>query len=276
MFREGEYAEVIENTRRRPTSFCGIETLVLAYARLGRRDEALQMLEACSRSIDEFHRIGLSMSVLSNGLVPAVEETAPLVALGEPFMEQAETRDEYSRFVFLCYKGLYYLHKGAHQLAEAIFVALIGDPSFSARSRMFSRTRCYLAELYRRLGRRDDALQWVNAAAATHRAEHLHGDSAIHSLPLLAKLTPDADETARLLGEAEAILRVQRNDLGLAYILCLRARRLRDASHRQEIERLLRTIPALTNCSVARRIVSEWDSWIGADLGIEPVDYWGL
>jgi tetratricopeptide (TPR) repeat protein len=250
--------------------------MVLSYARLGRRQEALELLEAFSGFMDEFHRIALSMSILSNGLVPAVAETAPLVARGDAFMAHPETLDEYSRLVFLGYKALHLQHTGDHAQAEAVFQSLLADPSFTMRPRMSSRTRCYLAELYRLQGRRAEALDLAHAAATTHRAENLRGDSAAHSLPLLARLTPDRDEAARHLDRAQSILTLQRNPLALAHVLCLRARRLQDPAAREEFTHLHRTVPALTDCLVARRIVRDWDAWIATPTSAEPTDYWGL
>jgi tetratricopeptide (TPR) repeat protein len=276
LFRDGAYADVLENARHEPTSFSGIETMVLSHARLGRRQEALELLEAFSRFMDEFHRIALSMSILSNGLVPAVAQTAPLVARGDAFMEYPEALDEYSRLVFLSYKALHLMHRGDHAQAEAGFQSLLADPSFTMRPRMSSRTRCYLAELYRLQGRRAEALDLAHTAATTHRAENLRGDSAAHSLPLLARLTRERDEATHHLDRAQSILTLQRNPLALAHVLCLRARRLPDSTPREEFARLHRTVPALTDCPVARRIAGEWDTWIAPPAGVEPVDYWGL
>ena len=141
---------------------------------------------------------------------------------------------------------------------------------------MCSRNRCYLAELYRRLGRQDEVLELVKTAERTHRAENLPGVMAMHTLPMLAKLTPDAEEARVLLDCAEATHRLRRNDLGLVHVLCLRARRLRTARDRERIELFQRSIPMLSRCEIARRIATDFEAWITPEPGAGPVDYWGL
>ena len=274
-FREGRYLELIEQIS--PHSGFSHDDTVLSYARLGRRDEALALLQSQPADEDDFRRLALLMWIHCNGFAPDVEAIEPLITEGDRLMETEQGRDdEYSRFVFLCHKALFFMHRGLDSLAEPLFTTLLGDPVNVFRSRMFARTQCHLAELHRKLGRRDAALELVAAASLTHRAERLVGDSAAHSLPMLAKLATDATLAGGFLDRAEATHRLQRNDLGLAHILCLRARRQRNSLHRAVIERLILTVPVLTRCKVARRIVSEWDLWIAPDADDERIDYWGL
>jgi hypothetical protein len=93
---------------------------------------------------------------------------------------------------------------------------------------------------------------------------------------MLAKLTADDEEASALLEHAEATHRSQRNHLGLAQVLCIRARRLRTFRARDEIEALRRAVPVLANCEVTRRVIKEFAAWIAPDPGDAPIDYWGL
>ena len=277
LFRVGHYAEMLEHNHDPHTSDVNPESAVLAYARIGRRDEAVAFLASLPPHTCTCHHTALMMSILSNGLVPAVREMEPIVSLGERLIvEEPERWNEYSRFVFLSYKALFFMHKGLHQLAEPLFVSLIGDASNAMRSRMCSRNRCYLAELYRRMDRPDEAKALVRTAERAHRAENLEGDLAMHTLPMLAKLTSDDEEARLLLEYAEGIHTMLRNDLGLAHILCIRARRFRQPQHRERIAALRRTVPVLAKCETARRITQEFDSWIAPEPGDSPMDYWGL
>jgi len=277
LFRAGRYADVLDLHDSPQGSRADPETRVLSYARIGRHDEALALIASEPASSFQGHPLAISIWVWSSGVVPAVDQIAPLVAEAERLIEEEPRAwDEYSRFVFLTYKALFLLHKGLYQLAEPLFRALLSDQANSMRSRLCSRNRCHLAELYRRLGRPHDALELAWEAEGTHRLQNLPGDMAVHSLPMLAKLTPDAAEAASILGAAESTLRAQRNGLGLAHILCLRARKLGDSRDKEEIEMLQRTVPALRRCAVARRIVREWPAWTTPETGVEPMDYWGL
>ena len=278
LFRVGRYTEVLEHVARRPPpnrSPNMLENLVMSFARLGRRSEALGAIETQREQIERFLRIGLQMSVLSNGFIPALTELNPLIAAGDRLLEESNERDDYSYFIFHLYKAYYLLHTGHLGEAEALFVALLGDESNRSRKRMYSRTQCNYGELLRRLGRKADALQAVEAAYRTHQREGLSGDLADHSLPMLAKLTSDLATARRFLDEAEATARLHRNHLGLARILCLRGRRLRTDRNGDEVAILQRTVPALSRCKVARRIVARWDDWTNSQD--EPIeDYWGL
>jgi len=277
LFRSGRYADVLQRAPESPhRSASEIECIALSYGRLGRHPEALEILGAQRQQFGEFHFVALSMSVLSNGFVPDVGQLAPLVAAGDQLLGQAESGNAYSRFIFLLYKGLFFMQRGSYPLAEALFMALLADPSNAGRTRMLARTRCYLAELHRRLGRREAALQMAGDASRTHHAEPLTGDLADHSLPMLAKLSPDDVEADELFEEAEEMQRAHGNHLGVARILCLRARRLKSPHDRQEIELIQRTVPALAKCEVARKIVREWLAWIAPRPASEPMDYWGL
>ena len=277
LFRVGRYAEILEHGPGPLPVDLSAESAVLTYARLGRRDEAINLLDSLPPRSTECHPVALKMSVLSNGLVPAVQEMEPLIALGERLIEEEPGEwNVYSRFVFSSYKALHFLHKGVHQLAEPLFVSLVTDEANAMRFRMCSRNRCHFAELHRRFGRAEAAIALTKTAERTYRSERLTGDMASHSVPMQAKLTPDANEARLLLDFAAATHTVHRNDLGLAHTLCLRARRLGDTSGREQIAALQQTVPVLINCKVARRIVREFDAWIAPEPGDGPVDYWGL
>ena len=278
LFRAGYYSVVISNfpPASSALSVNTIECIVLSYARTGRVAESLQLLDVYRQQLEPFHLLSLTMSILSNGLVPDAAEMAPLVAEGGPMLEQSGESDSYARYIFLIYKGLFLLHKGRLPLAEEIFTALLNDGSCAYRPRMFSRTRCYSAELNRRYGRDAAALQLARAALETHRDLHLRGDAADHSLPMMGKLTANDEEAAEFLADAVDTQRQLRNHLGLARMLCIRARRLRFDGDRQEVELLHRTVPVLKECAVARKIVREWRSWVEPKPGSGPLDYWGL
>ena len=277
LFRVGRYAEIFAHGPELRGLEISPESAVLAYARLGRRDEALALLDSLAPHTTECHPVALRMSVLSNGLVPAVQEMEPLIPLAERLIEEEPgTWNDYSRFVFRSYKALCFLHKGLYQLAEPLFVSLVSDATNAMRVRLCSRNRCYLAELYRRLGRSEEATDLAKTAERTYRTERLPGDMATHWVPMQAKLTLNAEEARMLLDYAVTTHTAHRNSLGLAYTLCLRARRLQDASGRQEIAALQQTVPVLRTCEVARRIVREFEAWIAPEPGDNPVDYWGL
>lgn len=277
LFRVGDYASMLElgidPTARREAA----EDQVLARARLGRSDEALALLDALPPGDCLCHPVALRLSVLSNGLVPAVGEMEPLIALGDRLMEtEPEAWSDYSRFVFRAFKARCLQHQGRHQLAEPIFLNLLANESFSARSRMASRARCHLAELYRRLGRPQEAADLVHTAEINQRREHLSGDMATHSLPMQAKLTADTDTADLFLEAARTLHMAHRNNLGLAHVLSLRARRLRDSRDCDLIATLQRSVPVLVQCPVAQRIVNEWEAWLAPDASDAPMDYWGL
>ncbi len=277
LFRIGRYAEMLDPDFLPLAIGVSPESTVIAYARIGRRDEALALLESLPPRSTECHPVALKLSILSNGLVPAVEEMEPLITICERLIEEEpDAWNAYSRFVFRSYQALHFLHQGAYQLAEPLFVSLISDESHAMRSRLCSRNRCHLAELYRRLGRAGEAEALVKTAERTYCSENLPGDMAAHALPMLAKLTDDASKASSLLAYAAMTHRSHHNDLGLMHALCLRARRRQDPSDRERIMALQQAVPVLRTCEVARQIVDEWDSWLALPANDDPIDYWGL
>jgi tetratricopeptide (TPR) repeat protein len=278
LFRFGRYADVVSHFPFSSRSLASnFECISLSYARLGRLSEALEILQSQRSQLSDFHHLCLQMSVLSNGLVPNMEQLGPLVDAGEAMRERSDSTEDYSRFIYLLYKGLFLMHSGLHPLAEAVFTALLDDRGNAFRSRMYGRTKIYFSELQRQLGRPEAALRWASEAHLAYEEGHLIGDIADHSLPMLAKLSTDDSLVGQYFAEAETIERQHHNNLGLARILCLRARRLHFAGDKQEIEVLLLTIPALVKCKVARRILREWRNWIAPQKPAdEPMDYWGL
>jgi hypothetical protein len=84
------------------------------------------------------------------------------------------------------------------------------------------------------------------------------------------------DEAAEALKQAENLQRVLGNDIGLARVLCLKARRMKIGTDYNEVCDLQRRVTALQDCPVASRIVAEWDNWVGSASSKLPADYWGL
>jgi hypothetical protein len=276
LFREGRYAEMLDGF----DPFLGLneyaDDIVLGYARLGQPAVALAALHSMVGRVPELRHVALKIWIHCSGWVPAMDKVEVLLPQAARLMAGSDLSDDYSGFVILACKALFLMHRGLYAQSEEIFQEVLGEPANALRSRMYARTQCFLAELLRRLGRPNAAMELVEAAARTHRVENLMGDSATHSLPLLAKLTPDNAQAGSFLQQAETIHRMQRNNLGLAHALCIRARRFRDARHLCEVERLQRAVPVLTTCEVARRIVSDWPSWVTPGAASEPMDYWGL
>jgi len=279
LFRQGRYLETIKlDASRAGGHSCDPERLGLSYARLGMREETVGILATMHSQWDEFFHLAETLSCTSNfGLTPPVAELEPLVKRGDAMKPQllGEQADSYSRFIFLQYKALYLLHVEDYAAAAAIFERLLDEKDNRCRPRMYARTRCMYAELLRRRGNAPDALAMANAGLEIHQERGLEGDLADFSLPLLAKLEQEAG-SARFLNTAEAIQREFGNKLGLARVLCLRARLLRNDRDKPEIMRLLGTLPILLACPTALRIANNWDEWINPDLSFDPMNYWGL
>ncbi len=76
--------------------------------------------------------------------------------------------------------------------------------------------------------------------------------------------------------QAENLQRALGNDIGLARVLCLKARRLKIGTDYTEVYDLQRRVTALQDCPVASRVVAEWDIWVTSADRKSPTDYWGL
>jgi proteasome accessory factor A len=274
LFREGRYAELLALFP--PGGPVLTEDAVLSCARLGHRRMALSLLDTIHPEGDP-RRLVLRIWIHTTGLTPDVDALTPLFEAGDALIEEMpDFERDYIRFVYLFCKALYLMESAHLADAKPILTSLVGNPANIMRSRMLSRTLCHLGELHRRQGRTARALEFVHRAEQTHRQEGLLGDLAMHSLPMLAKMVETDSEAFEILRRAETIHRQQRNNLGIAHTLCIRARRLRSPELREEIERLFAGVEVLTTCKTARRILNDWDTWLARPSGDEPVDYWGL
>jgi hypothetical protein len=252
------------------------ETLCLAYARLGMKPETLQARTSLARfATHRFHELAVFISAFNNlGLSPPLRDLLPLILAGENMLPQS-AGDEYFLFAFNQYKARVLSLQSNLDQAEWMFRIILALPANQYRTRMLARTRCFHAETLRLMGHHAEAARALALATERHQTENMVGDLADHSLPMRAKLGTDK-EAAEALKQAESLQRTLGNDIGLARVLCLKARRLKSGTDYHEVCELQRRVTALQDCPVATRVVAEWDNRITSADRQSPADYWGV
>ena len=282
LFRVGKYHETIKALAGTELADFGsnawdvAETLCLSYARLGMKPETLQAKSSLARlATHRFHELAIFLSAANNlGLSPPLRDMLPVIRAGEGMLPQS-AGDDYFLFAFNQYKARVLSLHGNLDQAEWMFRTILALPENQYRTRMMARTRCFHAETLRLMCRHEEAARELTLATERHQTENMVGDLADHSLPIRAKLGTD-DEAAEALKQAENLQRVLGNDIGLARVLCLKARRMKIGTDYNEVCDLQRRVTALQDCPVASRIVAEWDNWVGSASSKLPADYWGL
>ncbi len=281
-FRQGRYHDVLkqllddDGQLRVPESQANAEMLLLSCGRLGMVAETESALDLHTRlSPDPFYAAGISVSAVNNlGLCPPVDKTMQYILLAERALNDC-TPDSYPLYSLNQYKARLYTQLSRVDEAIFIFDNILSSPDNCSRTRMTARTCCFYSEALRRAGRVDRARELLASAIDRHLREDMMGDLADHSLPMQAKLVDDM-EAAECLRRAEILQRRLKNKLGLARVLCLKARRLKIASDLDEIRALSAELPALQTCALAKRIVTNWFDWVNGGRGNGPIDYCGL
>jgi tetratricopeptide (TPR) repeat protein len=183
---------------------------------------------------------------------------------------------DYLRFIMEQNRACYFNAAGRYRDAEILCRKLLDLVHHHQRSRMMARTRCYLAQALFSQGKTAEAHDEIEMAGSIQVNERLYGDLATYSYPLQARLTEDDSAASNKFRRAVVILRKQVNPLGLARVLTVKARRLKTDEDKWEITQLIRTCDALKDCTLARRIVSNWEEW---KEGLGPAngnDYGGM
>jgi len=282
LLRSGNCQEVLQRVTGRcpapsgPDAWENAEIVCLAYARLGMKPEAtLAMVELERLAEHRFQAVAISMSARSNlGLSVPISDMLPLIQRGESDLQGFEG-DDYFVFVFQQYKARVLSVQGDLIEAERMFREMLTLPENQMRTRMVARARCFHAETLRLLGRAEEASAALMPAIDRHTTERMLGDLADHSLPMKAKLGT-SEEGTEALTLAEGIQRLLGNMLGLARVLCLKARRLKIRTDFAEICSLQREVTALQGCPLAKRVIDGWEEWVGGGDAGCPDDYWGL
>ncbi len=181
-------------------------------------------------------------------------------------------------------------HYGYHLLAEdrlqqarrVLERVTEGALPEALESSVWCRALATLGEVHRRLGNSASALHLVERAAGEQGGSGLRGDLADFSLMYLAKLQPQRTMALTMLEQAESMQVRNRNRLGEARTILLKARLAEpDAETTALRERVLRLkdgVPALGRCRLLAKVLSRWDAWVeDKDLPDESGDvFWGV
>jgi hypothetical protein len=173
-------------------------------------------------------------------------------------------------------------HLGAYALSRGwldTVDALIGDARRSTTLWRRVRIHCILADMHRRKGRLLKAREYLASA----RQDLTDNDvlAAEQTLPIQAKLEPDAHRRAILLDTAARRLLQARHYMALARVILLRARNCGGGeiarNLRKQFSRCRRATEVLASCPLAIRISMNWPEWTQSFEADETGDaYWGV
>lgn len=171
-------------------------------------------------------------------------------------------------------RGWALLHHGRVEEAIRVLEASVRMLRRESRPRMLARSHCLLAEALRRSGDVPAALRELLPPARTYRNEGMAGDVVDHYIPVFAKLAdPVLAEAA--LRCAEAANRRRAHPLGLARVLCLRARITRAPELLTRLLPLSRRLEVLRECTLLQYIIAHWSAWAAGERP-EEGGFWGL
>jgi len=139
------------------------------------------------------------------------------------------------------------------------------------------RIRYALLEVYRRLGRVEDARAMVEALRGSEQMA-FPGYRGEYLLPAEAKLSSDPVRRQQLLRLALKLQTRAGARLGLVRVALLRVRDSRDSPRsrydRQHITALAEGVSSLTRCQRFGHVMTNWDAWTMDPAPDETGDYW--
>jgi len=290
LFRRGNYEAVIRVLR--PIFEAGdshrkrdlYSDLLLSCARSGRKEEVLATLAAHGDTLFSgpwSEAVFRLFCTVNFGLCAPVADMEGLLQTCGRLSAVSDgsfiASGSYEAFIIEQNQCVVLARRGDLTGAERLCRELLQADGNKLRTRMMARTRCHLANALYLQGRIEEANGVLRYAIGAHAGERMWWDLAEHSLPLLAKISPNPEGIREALAQAEDLHRQQRNPLGLAKILCLKARRLKEPAGFDEVRRLCSETSALRDCPVAAKVVSGWGEWTqGPSAENGPDDYWGL
>ena len=215
------------------------------------------------------------------GLCPPLHEMEPQIKTCDRLLEEESASAPfdvgYDNFVLNQNRVVALTQRGDLEGAERISRQLLSDMDNLRRTRMTARTRCHLANVLYLQGKEDAAKEELRLALKTHTEEKMWWDLAEYSLPMTAKLATECGAAQAALMKAEDLHRQMKNPLGLAKILCLKARRLKTRDGLDELVRLCVETPSLRGCPTAAKVIHQWNAWaLGQTTVSGPDDYWGI
>ena len=282
LFRRGAYHELVTRFAGHPLISDGayariyLRDFALSLARLGRDKEADAILASIRGGIDSHEDLSDRVFAAVNyGLGPPVQRLAPLFARGDA-LATGEAASGLTRFVFLQTRARMLCAAGRHREAIALCRRLLAEEEETNRPRMFSRTRCCLAEALRLSDETGEAQRLLDLAGRTYERHDLRGDFVDHALPLALKLLPVGDVRALLETTLESCP-VEGYGLRRARILAIAARRLGHANLFPAWRAAVAAVPCLARCPVTQRIGTRWESWTTPEDSADVrLDYWGV
>jgi proteasome accessory factor A len=171
---------------------------------------------------------------------------------------------------FLNYKGYALTRQGrAAEAVETLRRASVD--AATGPNRIQARILADLGDALRMAGDTDGAAQALQAAERMQLRLGLLIDHADHTVPALARLSPNRREAYHLLRKAQRTLKAGNANVALARTLLLQARiwarPFRCARLRDQVTALLDMAPSLRHCPAVAHIRANWDAWIrgGAD-----------
>ena len=207
------------------------------------------------------------------------QQIAEWIRLGHEVVNDQFQGDSGQDLALFEHEGYYLLCRNELSAAEEKLNAIC-QQGVTGR-RYAARAAASLSEVYRRQGRLTESLRMQKQAAREMALRHRDGDLADFALPQLAKLQDNAVQAVTILDQALGVQRGLGSLVGEARTLALRARlhegRLDTDEIKQRLEQVKTQRPALEQCAVLARLLSDWDRWIGPLKPDENDDiYWGV
>ncbi|MSU61527.1 MAG: hypothetical protein EXS31_03880 [Pedosphaera sp.] len=241
-------------------------------------------------ALDELMRLhSLTFSLVNDyvcayrhrGLVPAAA-IERWIETGREFLAASDGNSG-TAVAFLDHCGLFLLRNGhPSEAMAALEDACRPERRLQANPGVIARALADLGDVYRAVGRAEDAHRTLEAAERLQLAQNFEGDLADLTLTYRAKLDSDRAVALQLLDQVRAIQIRLHNRMGEARTLVLQARLLRDLSATAPIKSRLHELrglrPALSQCPALAKVLDHWDDWVTA--AVDPDGgtdfYWWL
>jgi proteasome accessory factor A len=220
------------------------------------------------------------------GLVPSGPEFGHWIELADRAGNCAQNVSPAEAAPFIGYKAFALARSNRCDQACAMLLPVCENESANVPTRVRARNMAELGEIFRAMGRLNDAAHWLERAERIQTRLGFFADLADYTYTYRFKCDPTSRASTALLRGIKRTQHAANGRVGLTRTMLLEARyrpsRWLATRRRRMIVRVAEEAPDLMTCQTLTHILEHWPSWLGgcpdpaaADpAGSDP--FWGL
>ncbi|MGD0137812.1 MAG: proteasome accessory factor PafA2 family protein [Tepidisphaeraceae bacterium] len=220
------------------------------------------------------------------GLVPGGPELAQWIELADRAGNSAGIASLAEAAPFIGYKAFARARSNRQEEACGLLLPVCENESANVPMRVRARNMAELGEIFRAMGRLNDAARWLERAEQIQTRLGFFADIADYTHTCRFKCDPTSRSSTALLRGIKRTQHAANSRIGLTRTMLLEARyrpsRWLATRRRRMIVRVAEEAPDLMTCQTLTHILEHWPSWVGGcpdpaeaePAGSDP--FWGL